>query len=365
MILLNKEVEFDSILQEDIEILAGKISSLGCLNGKTVLVTGASGLLGSQLVKAFLCCNRIYNSNISVIALCRSAQNAEIAFGRLVERERFKIIISDIKKPLHIEENVDYIMHAAGITGNSKKHLTNPADTINTAVLGTYNVLEFAREKNIAGFVYFSTLEVYGQTDPEKDWIYENDYGYIDILQPRSSYKESKRLCENMCLAYNTQYGVAASIGRLALTFGPGIRDNDNRVFAQFARSVINKQDIVLKTTGETLRNHCYIRDALWALIIIMVKGARGEAYNIANQNTAMTIIDMAKMVAGLFEESKINVRIEPDSPEKYGYTEKLKCLLNSDKLSSLGWNAEVDLKDMFIRTIKSMKGVQGNDFSN
>lgn len=350
------EVLNDSVLQEDIEILAGKINSLGCFNNKTVLITGASGLLGSQAVKAFLCCNRLYGTKINIIAFCRTTENAQKAFENLKDRGYFKIIIGDIKKPLNIDDVVDYIMHAAGKTGNSKIHVDHPADTINTAVFGTYNVLEFAKEKNISGLVYFSSLEVYGQTDPNKDCIYEDDYGYIDLMQPRSSYKESKRLCENMCLAYSNEFSVPASIGRLSLTFGPGVRDNDNRVFAQFARSVINKQDIVLKTTGKTLRNHCYIRDALWALILIMVKGARCEAYNIVNPDTAMSIIDMAKMVAGLFEDSEINVRIELDDPKKYGYNSYLKCLLNSDKLQSLGWKPEVDLKNMYIRMIKSMK---------
>ncbi len=349
------EVKNDSVLQEDIEILAKKISSLG-LDGKTVMITGASGLLGSQVVKAFLCCNRLYDTKINVIAFCRSAENAEKAFNDLKCRENFNIVIGDIKQPLNMDCGVDYIMHAAGKTGNSKIHVDHPTDTINTAVFGTYNVLEFAKKKNVSGLVFFSSLEVYGQTDPEKDCIYENDYGYIDLLQPRSSYKESKRLCENMCLAYSSEFGVPASIGRLSLTFGPGVRESDNRVFAQFARSVINKQDIVLKTTGETLRNHCYIRDALWALILIMVKGARGEAYNIVNPDTAMSIIDMAKMVADLLEDSKINVRIELDDPAKYGYNPKLKCLLNSDKLQQLGWKPEVGLKDMYIRMIKSMK---------
>lgn len=353
---MDLEVKNDSVLQEDIEILAKKLNSLKSFENKTVLVTGASGLLGSQAVKAFLCCNRIYNTNIKVVAFCRNAQNAQKAFGDLICRNNFKIVFGDITEPLNFDGHIDFIMHAAGVTGNSKNHVVHPTVTINTAVLGTHNVLELAKKSKISGMVYFSSWEIYGITDSEKDCIYENDYGYMDIMEVRRCHGESKRLCENMCLAYSSEFGVPVSIGRIPLTFGPGVRKTDNRVFAQFARSIINKQDIVLKTTGETLRNHCYTRDALWALVLIMVNGARGEAYNIVNPDTAMSIIDMAKMVANLFEDSKVNVRVELDDPAKYGYNPKLICLLNSDKLQQLDWKPEVGIKDMYIRMIKSMR---------
>lgn len=358
---METEVKNDVIFQEDIEILAEKINKLKALKNKTVLVTGATGLLGSQLIKAFLCCNRIYNENIRVLALARSRENAQAAFGGILGRDNFKMIYGDVMQPVSIEENIDYIMHGAGITGNSKNHIVHPTVTINTAVLGTHNILELAKEKNISGMVYFSSWEIYGITDPSKDCIRENDYGYMDVMEVRRCHGESKRLCENMCLAYSSEFGVPVSIGRIPLTFGPGVRKVDNRVFAQFARSVINKTDIVLKTTGETLRNHCYIRDALYALLIIMIKGSRCESYNIVNPDTAMSIIDMANMVSNLFEDSKINVRIELDDPKKYGYNPNLKCLLNSDKLQALGWKPEVGIEEMFRRMILSMKNEEEN----
>lgn len=353
---MKREVENDAILQEDIEILAEKIHCLNVLKNKTVLITGATGLLGSQLVKAFLCCNRIYDEGITVLAFARCKENAQAAFGSLLFRDNFRMIYGDIMQPVSIRENIDYIMHGAGITGNSKNHILHPTVTINTAVLGTHNILELAKEKNISGMVYFSSWEIYGITDSEKACIYENDYGYMDVMEVRRCHGESKRLCENMCLAYSSEFDVPVSIGRIPLTFGPGVRKVDNRVFAQFARSVINKTDIVLKTSGETLRNHCYIRDALYALLLIMIKGNRCESYNIVNPDTAISIIDMAHMVSNLFEDSKINVRIELDDPKKYGYNPNLKCLLNSDKLQALGWKPEVGIEEMYKRMILSMK---------
>ncbi|MFR5876236.1 MAG: NAD-dependent epimerase/dehydratase family protein [Eubacterium sp.] len=357
---MDLENKFDPILQEDIEILSDKIHNFNEFSDKTVLITGATGLLGSLLIKSFLCCNRMHNDNIKIIGFAKNENNVKSAFGELLNRDNFKIVYGNIMEPIKIDDDIDYIMHAAGITGNSKNHILHPTVTINTAVLGTHNILELAKEKKISGMVYFSSWEIYGITDPDKECIYENDYGYIDVMEVRRCHGESKRLCENMCLAYSSEFNVPVSIGRIPLTFGPGVRAVDNRVFAQFARSVINKTDIVLKTTGETLRNHCYTRDALNALLTIMVKGERCESYNIVNPDTAMTIIDMAKLVSNLFEDSKINVKIELDDPKKYGYNPNLKCLLNSDKLQNLGWKPEVGIEEMYRRMILSMKRDNG-----
>ena len=355
------ERKCESVLNEDLDLAATSLHDvLLTMKDSTVLITGATGLIGSFLVKLFEKANELYGTRISIIGVVRDVEKA-------LKNQRLKNVRStDLYSYENLKDEAihpDYIIHTASPTSSSF-FIHSPVETIKSVI----RLSEFLFSPNLVlkvkSMVFLSTMEVYGSCNDQI--IDEKTYGYLNPLDVRSSYPESKRLMETLCVAYSSEYKVPVKICRLTQCFGPGVDLlTDNRVFAQFARSVINKQDIVLKTTGETLRNHCYIRDALWALIIIMVKGARGEAYNIANQNTAMTIIDMAKMVAGLFEESKINVRIEPDSPEKYGYTEKLKCLLNSDKLSSLGWNAEVDLKDMFIRTIKSMKGVQGNDFSN
>lgn len=358
---MNKEVIYDNILQEDIEILAKKIHEFNCFKSKSVLITGSTGLLGSQMVKAFLCCNRLFDENINIIALAISEQSVQKAYGELLDRDNFKIVYGNIMEKIEIEDDVDFIMHAAGITGNSKNHILHPTVTINTAVLGTHNVLELAKEKNVSGMVYFSSWEVYGITDSSKEYIYENDYGYMDIMEVRRCHGESKRLCENMCLAYASEFGVPVSIGRIPLTFGPGVREQDTRVFAQFARSVINQTDIVLKTEGKTLRNHCYIRDALSALLTIMIKGERCDAYNIVNPNTAISIIDMAKLCANLFENSKIKVKIELEDYKKFGYNPELKCLLNSDKLQALGWTPEVDIEEMYRRMIQSMKNGKSN----
>ncbi len=355
IIIEDREVQFDSYLQEDIETISKCINSFKELHNKTVFVTGTTGLIGQQVVKAFLCANRLFGTNINIIAHARNEEKVNQIYGNLINRNNIQFIYSDITKPFDEDIKCDYIIHGAGITGNPKRHIDNPTITINTAVLGTHNVLELAKQNRVKGMVYMSSWEVYGITDQNKEEIYENDYGYIDLSVVRRCHGESKRLCECYCVAYANEFDLPIMMGRIPLTFGPGVMDTDNRVFAQFARSVVKNEDIILHTTGETLRNHCYIADVIRALLYIMVKGNKAESYNIVNENTGMSIIDMAKLVSDLYDDRKINVKVEIEDSSKFGYNPVLRCLLNSKKLQELGWKPMYDLEDMYDRMIRSM----------
>ena len=181
--------------------------------------------------------------------------------------------------------------------------------------------------------------------------------GVIDCLNTRSSYSEGKRIVECLCASYAAEYGVPVKIARLTQVFGPGVSYSDNRVFAQFARSVIEKKNIILKTEGDTLRNYCYITDAIKALLVILLKGSSGEAYNIANMKTAISIAEMAQLVVDLFPESNSKVVFDiVDDIGKLGYNSTVKICLDSSKLQQLGWEAKIDLKEMFRKLVSSMK---------
>ena len=171
----------------------------------------------------------------------------------------------------------------------SKAFVQKPVETIETTIWGTNNLLKFAQETGIKGMVYLSSLEVYGTTDFNLPEISEESYGYIEPLDPRSSYSEGKRMAECLCSAYFHEYGLPVKIVRLTQTFGPGVDYNDNRVFAQFARSIIEKRDIILHTKGETVRDYCYSRDAIAAIFTVLIKGEEGEAYNVANEETTIS----------------------------------------------------------------------------
>ena len=314
------------------------------LQGKSFLITGATGLIGSALINALKTID-----NVKIIAQVRDLKKAQSKFGNEIE-----YIVCDIKDLPINNLRVDYIVHAASIT-QSASFINNPVEVIRTNIEGTSRVLDFAKENKIKGLVYLSTMEVYGNPISSKK-IKEDNEAYIDLEKARSSYPESKRLCEALCIAYNKEYGVSTKIARLTQTFGPGVEYNDNRVFAQFARCVIENKDIVLKTKGETCRDYLYIDDAVNAIITLLINGEDGSIYNVANEDTYISIYEMAHMVASKFGEG-IKVIVENNEDvEKIGYAPTLNMDLDTSKLKALGWSAQTDLETAFLNTIEFMK---------
>ena len=326
----------NSIFEEDIKNIINDFD-MSVFDGKTILVTGATGLIGKLCVKSLL--NSGYNTQ--VIALVRDEEKAKNIFG---ESKRLTYLVQDINQRINTTRRVDYIIHAASTT-SSKDFVEKPVETIYTAINGSRNVLEFAKNKRLEGMVYLSSLEIYGVN--EKENIKEEDYSYIDILNPRSSYSESKKMVETMCISYGTEYGVPVKIARLAQTFGAGVSISDNRVFAQFAKAIINKENIVLHTKGETKRNYCYTTDAVRGIFTILTKGENNNAYNVANENSYCSISEMAHLLEN--EYTKVEYKIDEINR---GYNPTVKIALNTQKLNALGWEAKVNLKGMFERLI-------------
>lgn len=335
------------IEKQDIsEIVNSRFINWSAFKNSTILVTGATGLIGSAIVKSILYANETLNTNIKVIALVRNRQKALKLFGRKV-----KYVVQDITTPIKSCPKVDYIIHTANST-SSRGFVEQPVETIDSIVQGTKNILDFARRKNIKNTVYLSSMEVFGKTDfanPEP--LKENDYGYIDIAELRSSYPEAKRLAENMCVAYSSEYNVSVNVARLVQTIGAGVDYHDNRVFAQFARNVVEQKDIVLHTTGESIRSYCYITDAVVAIFVLLERGQKGEFYNIANEATTTSIKQMAEMLCNTYTASKLKIELN-NSMNSY-YLPKLKTVLNTSKLQSLNWQAKISLEEMFNRLIQ------------
>lgn len=347
------EAPNDEILQEDLEWIANKEENL---KNCTVLITGATGLIGSQIVKSLLCKNRMKGSNIKVIALVRSEEKVKEVFKYVLKNENLKFVYGDILESFQIEDEIDYIIHAASIT-SSKNFIERPIDTIKCIVNGTDKVLELARMKKVQGVIYLSSMEAFGITDPKKKYILEEDLGYIDLMDVRSCYSEGKRMAENLCVAYYSQYNVPVKIVRLAQTFGPDISKSENRIFAQIARNIINKEDIVLHTKGDSITNCCYTRDAIWGVLLLFTKGRSGQVYTITNESSCMSIFDMAKLAVEKIAEDKVKIIIEiPEDLKSYGYAPKKKMKLSAKKMNQLGWKAEIGMVESYIRMMKSME---------
>ncbi|SEQ46437.1 dTDP-glucose 4,6-dehydratase [Treponema bryantii] len=347
----------NKVLEHDIELLISYKQYFESFANTSILVTGATGLLGSILIKALLKFSSENNKLITVYAACRNKEKFAKVFtdyfcSNLVP------IYSDITKLDISNLTIDYIIHGASIT-DSKTFVEKPVETILTAFDGSRNLLKQCVNKNLKGFVYLSSLEVYGTFNSNEGIknAKENDSGYINVLSVRSSYSEGKRMIENLCISYSREYNIPVKIARLCQTFGAGVEYNDNRVFAQFARAVIENKDIILKTKGETIRNYCYTTDAVSGILTVLYKGNVGEAYNIANSDSTISIADMAELFCNLYEDSTSKVVFDcAENAEKLGYNPVMKLQLDSSKLQTLGWKPEISFGDMCKRLVDGMR---------
>ena len=342
----------DPILRADLQRVSELFPHWEELQNKSVFITGATGLVGSMLVRC-LCASP---AQITVIAHVRNERKAREMFGDLPVR----YCVGDVTAPIRYDGPVDHILHTASVTA-SKTFVTEPVKTLTTAIDGTRSLLEFAREKAAASMVYVSSMEAYGITDPALERVSEQDLGYIDILSVRASYSEGKRICECLCAAYAAQYGVNVRIARLAQTFGAGVSESDGRVFAQFTKSCLAGEDIVLHTLGKSMGNYCYTADAVRGLLTILLRGENGSAYTVANPATSMPIREVAQLVSDTLTGGKTRIVFDiPQNSLTYGYAPDVTMRLSADKLRGLGWEPEVDLPEMFRRLAASFRHQRG-----
>lgn len=342
-------------LQEDLAKLSNELERQQ-FGGRTILITGSTGLIGSLCVKAIAQYNTSHANPIMAIAMARSAEKVcdvfsdELTEGTL---DKVQFIYQDICEPIPNDLYCDYIIHTANSTA-SKFFMTNPVEVIDSIYTGTKRILDFAVKKHVKGIVYLSSMEVFGWVDSEER-ICEEQLGYLDIHNIRSCYSEGKRLAELLCTSYANEYQLPVRIARLAQTFGAGVLKTENRVFAQFARSAIRGEDIILHTKGQSVGNYCYTADVIRALFLLLTEGKHGEAYTIVNEETTRTIAEMAQMVAQRFSDGKSKVIFDIPEGNQFGYAPDTKMRLSSEKIGGLGWKATVNLEEMYRRMLPSL----------
>jgi len=338
------------VLKEDIDyIINDRVIDWNRFKNSTLVITGATGLIGTILVRTLSEANSKYNLNARIIIIARGARKGNV----LADQCGAIFVQHDICLPLQIQGSADYIFHCASITKSSDM-LQKPVDVIETCYLGTKNILDFAKAKNVKSLVNLSSMEVYGTTENMKN-LGEADLGYVDLSNPRNSYPEAKRLCENLCTGYFTQYNVPVKTARLCRTFGAGMENDpgDNRVACQFVRKAIANEDIVLHTKGKSISNCCYTADVIKGLLVILQKGENGQSYNIANTEASGSIYKMAEIIADRICGGRIKVVIDPPKDLKsMGYAPDTLSVINSDKLQKLGWEPRFGLEDMLKRII-------------
>lgn len=335
------------VFEEDLNRIAQELKELE-LKNKSFFITGAAGLVGSVLVKALAFANDHYDLKNRIVAQVRNPQKAKKVFDGY---EGITYCVGDVRDIISYPGNVDYVIHAASET-KSKNMIDFPVETLWTALSGAKNLLDFACEKKIEKMVFLSSMEVFGSVDGNQRTS-EEKLGYIDLRKVRSCYPESKRMIENMCVCYSSEYGVPVTIARLAQTFGAGVSSEDTRVFAQFAHSAMTGEDIVLHTAGTSCGNYVYTAEAATAIFTLLKKGISGECYTVANETSSMRIKDMAELVANCVADGKIRVVVDIPADKQFGYAPDVNLKLDASKLRSLGWKPQINLEESYKRLIK------------
>lgn len=314
------------------------------------LVTGATGYIGSMLINHLM----YKNQDIDITAIVRDVSKAENILPKEVN-----LIVSDITNTVNmsmINDDYDYIIHCASET-KSKNMVDFPVETAMGIVDGTQNILDLARRCHVKSMVFLSSMEIYGVSNTfGYKRIGEDELGNVDIFNVRSSYPMAKRMAESLCYYYYKEYDIPVKIARLAQIFGKGVLPNDNRVFAQFAKAVINNNDIILNTDGMSMGNYCEISDAINAIMMLLEKGKNGESYNIVNEDNTMTIKEMAELVANDVACGSINVVIQQCDTNIYGYAPQTQLMLSGGKMLELGWKPQKGIKQMYLDLINELK---------
>lgn len=344
------------VIREDYINVDRLLSERSILKGKSIYISGASGMIASYLTGYFIWLNEKKRYNIRIFAGIRSKKKAYARFGNYVEKEYFNILSQDVVEQVQCEYRFDYIIHAASLA-SPQYYGSMPVETMLPNVIGTYNLLRKSMVDNIDGFLFISSGAVYGTLDGV-EYVAENNVGTIDYIAKGNEYGESKRCGEALCMSYYREYGIPIRIARVHHTYGPTTNiESDSRVFAEFACDIIKRRNIVLKSKGDSCRAFCYISDTLVGLLTILIHGESGEAYNIANPDEFVSVLELANILIDTFCDRRLKIIHDVRCDEGYNSSpEKRLNSVNVDKLKALGWKHNVSIRDGFLRMVSAIE---------
>ena len=324
-----------------------KVAKSLSIKSGIILVTGATGLIGSCIIDVLLAANSMYNADYKIYALGRDRNKIVSRFGNKVVP-----IVQNIVDKLPINVEYDYIIHAAS-NADPRTYAIQPVETVLTNVIGNNNIFEYCRYHKKTRVILTSSFEVYGKIE-NHDIYKEEDCGILDFQILRNGYPESKRCAEILLHSYVEEYNIDAVIARLSSIYGPTMQVNDSKAHAQFIRNALHGDNIVLKSKGLPRRTYCYVTDAASAILYVLFNGKTGEVYNIANEKSIASIAEVAQTIAGIVGTSV--VFDFPDEIESKGFSKPQNCILDNSKLRKLGWHAEYILDNGMRETIQTLK---------
>lgn len=348
----------NELYMDDISYVAALNLPWEKLQDKSLMLSGATGMIGSFLVDVVLEKNLVDGLNCTVYALGRNEEKAKARFSKFAAHPHFVFIPYDVKLPFERRDlgTVDYILHLASNT-HPMQYSTDPIGTITTNIIGVQNLLDFAVEHRATRFAFASSNEIYGENRGDVEFFDESYCGYINSNTMRAGYPESKRCGEALCQAYKTQKGLDVVIPRPTRSYGPTMLMSDTKAISQFIKKSILGEDIVLKSAGTQYYSYTYVSDAVSGILTVLLKGENGEAYNIAEEHSDIMLKDLATIIASIV--GKEVVFEIPDAVEAAGYSTATKARLDGHKLQSLGWVPRYDIRSGMERTIKILKQLQ------
>lgn len=339
------------VLEDDLKTIIAEDLSWEKLKNKTVMITGASGMVGSYMLYVLLMLNDEKHYGIKVDAVMRNVNKLP---EEVRNREDVNVVVADVTKDIPDVGDIDYIIHAAS-PASPLIMQNQPVETIAANTIGTFKTLELAKEKNAEGYLFISSREIYGQPDEGQEFFYENTYGFVDQLNPRSCYSEGKKAAETMCVCFHEEYGLNTKIARLAHTYGPGMSIYDGRVQADFLKNVYHNEDIVLKSEGTAVRTYTYIADAIAGMYRILLD-SEDIVYNIGNEAGKVSIRDLAEILVSIYPERGLQLVFDIPEGGTKGTAPYTLGILSSEKLRKLGWNPKYSVKDGFKRTLEYLE---------
>jgi UDP-glucuronate decarboxylase len=320
--------------------------------GKTILVSGGAGFLGRHIIATFRRLNKdVLDRPCKVISADNYLTGEQVSLND--DRRLDPNIVdvwADVTYPLPVREDLHFIMHAAGVA-SPVFYMKYPLETIESAVQGSKNLLDLARKnKDLEGFLFFSSSEIYGDPDPKAVPTPETYHGYVSSVGPRACYDESKRLAETIATIYYQQFNVPIRIVRPFNVFGPGMKHNDRRVIPMFAYEALNGRALPVHGDGRQTRTFCYITDAISGFLKTLLKGKSGEPYNIGNSNNEISMARLAEMFAAAVPGAAVKYINYPDT---YPAGEpQRRCPDLTKAADHLGYASKVDLMDGLDRFI-------------